>query len=93
MSNMDKVIVVVVGSDKKGIIARFSNYLFEQNINIEDVQQKVMEGTFVMTLLADISQSRQPAQDLRLGLDALGQEMGLKVMLHNEAVLKAMHQV
>ncbi len=93
MKAMDKIIVVVVGSDKKGIIARFSNYLFEQNINIEDVQQKIMDGIFVMTLLADISQSNLAAQDLRQGLENLGRGMELKVMVHNEAVLKAMHRV
>ena len=90
---MEKIVVVVVGSDQKGIIARFSNYLFEQNINIEDLQQKIMDGIFVMTLLADISQSVQSAHELRQGLEALGQSMGLKVMVHNEAVLKAMHRV
>ena len=90
---MDKVIIVVVGSDQKGIIAKFSNYLFEQSVNIEDVQQKVMDGIFVMTMLADTSQSALPAQELRQGLEAIGQGMELKVMVHNEAVLKAMHRV
>ena len=90
---MDKIVVVVVGSDRKGIIARFSNYLFEQNINIEDVQQKIMDGIFVMTLLADISQCALPIHDLRQGLEAIGQDMELKVMMHNEAVLKAMHRI
>ena len=90
---MDKIIVVVVGSDKRGIIARFSSRLYELNINIEDVQQKVMEGIFVMTLLADISQSTASAQVIRKDLEELGNDMGLKVMVHNEAVLKAMHRV
>jgi predicted amino acid-binding ACT domain protein len=90
---MDKIIVVVVGSDKRGIIARFSSHLYELNINIEDVQQKVMDGIFVMTLLADISQSAASAQVIRKDLEDLGNAMGLKVMVHNEAVLKAMHRV
>lgn len=90
---MDKIIVVVVGTDQKGIIARFSGYMFENSINIEDVQQKIMDGTFVMTMLADISGSQLPAQELRLGLEALGADMGLRVMVHNEEVLKAMHRV
>ena len=90
---MDKIVVVVVGSDQVGIIARFSGHMFKQNINIVDVQQKVMDGIFVMTLLADISKSTASAHDIRAELEKLGDEMGLKVMVHNEAVLKAMHRV
>jgi predicted amino acid-binding ACT domain protein len=90
---MGKIVVVIVGSDQKGIIARFSGHLYQNNINIEDVQQKVMDGIFVMTLLADISQSSLSPEKLRKELDMLGQEMGLKVLVHNEAVLKAMHRV
>jgi predicted amino acid-binding ACT domain protein len=90
---MEKIVVVVVGTDQVGIIARFSGHLFAHNINIEDVQQKVMDGIFVMTLLADISRSSSSPALVRQDLEALGQEMGLKVMVHSEAVLKAMHRV
>jgi predicted amino acid-binding ACT domain protein len=90
---MDRIVVVVIGADQAGIIARFSGYLFTHNINIEDVQQKIMDGIFVMTMLADISRSPSSVEIIRQGLESLGQEIGLKVMVQNEAVLKAMHRV
>ncbi len=89
----ERVFVVVMGVDQKGIIARVSTLLYEQGANIEDVQQKVMDGTFVMTMLVDISDCQEGAGGLRSRLEGLGSSMGLTVMLQSEAVLKAMHRV
>lgn len=88
-----RVFVVVIGTDQKGIIARVSTLLFENKVNIEDVQQKVMHGTFVMTLLADVTECDRDIGSLRSDLEALGAELGLTIMLHNEAVINAMHRV
>ena len=89
----ERVFVVVMGTDQKGIIARVSGLLFQHNANIEDVQQKVMGGTFVMTMLADVTDSELDTAGLREVLDALGEDMGLSVMLQSEAVVKAMHRI
>ena len=37
-----KAVVTVSGSDRRGIIARVSGYLFEHNVNIEDISQTVL---------------------------------------------------
>lgn len=89
----ERVFVVVIGQDQKGIIARVSGLLFAHGANIEDLQQKVMDGTFVMTMLVDVSDCWLETVGLRQLLEELGQEMGLTVMLHSEAVIKAMHRV
>lgn len=89
----ERVFVVVIGTDQKGIIARVSTLLFEHGANIEDVQQKVMDGTFVMTMLADVSGCKVGLSGLRQGLEEVGAAMGLTVMVHNESVVKAMHRV
>ncbi len=88
-----RVFIVVIGQDRKGIIARVSTLLYENEVNIEDVQQKVMDGTFVMTLLADVTDCGRDISELRSELDDLGSEMGLTIMMHAEAVIKAMHRV
>lgn len=89
----ERVFVVVIGHDQKGIIARVSTLLFENQANIEDVQQKVMDGTFVMTMLVDVTDCPREISGLREALEALGEEMGLTIHLHSEAVIKAMHRV
>lgn len=89
----ERVFVVVIGRDQRGIIARVSGLLYEHDVNIEDVQQKVMDGTFVMTMLADVSQATVGLAELRRALEAIGSELGLTVNLHNEKVIKAMHRI
>ena len=59
------VFITVIGKDQKGIIARISNAVFKHNINIEDLDQKVMEGYFVMTMLADMEDSRASIGDIK----------------------------
>ena len=34
-----KAVVTVSGSDRRGIIAKVSGYLFEHNVNIEDISK------------------------------------------------------
>ena len=60
--------ITVIGRDKKGIVAKVSNLLYKNNINIEDINQKVMEGFFVMTMLVDVSAYKYPLQKLNSSL-------------------------
>jgi len=73
--------ITVIGKDKLGIIARVSNILYKNNINIEDVNQKVMEGLFVMTMLVDVSGYKYPLRKLNALLEKTGSEMGLRIQL------------
>jgi predicted amino acid-binding ACT domain protein len=85
--------ITVIGKDKKGIVAKISNLLYKNNINIEDINQKVIEGFFVMTMLVDISGYKYPLQKLNLNLENIGEEMGLKIQLQHENIFKMMHRV
>jgi len=85
--------ITVIGKDKKGIVAKISNLLYKNNINIEDISQKVMEGLFVMTMLIDVSGYRYPLQRLNSKLENIGKDMGLKIQLQHENIFKMMHRV
>ena len=56
--------ITVIGKDKKGIVAKISNLLYKNNVNIEDINQKIMEGLFVMTMLVDISGYKYPINEV-----------------------------
>jgi len=85
--------LTVIGKDRKGIVARISNVLFENGINIEDVDMKVMEGYFVMSMFVDMAESKVSMDVLRKHLDGIEKEMNLKIQLQHENVFKAMHRV
>jgi predicted amino acid-binding ACT domain protein len=85
--------IIVIGKDKKGIVAKISNLLYNNNINIEDINQKIMEGLFVMTMLVDISGYKYPMNKLKSSLEKIGKEMGLKIQIQHENIFKMMHRV
>jgi len=45
--------ITVIGKDKKGVVANFAMYLFQNGVNIEDLDQNVLRGVFSMTMHAD----------------------------------------
>jgi formyltetrahydrofolate deformylase len=74
-------IVSVIGRDQKGIVARISTFLASQNINIEDIEQRVVEGLFIMTTRVDLTDVTTTLDEVILGLKKLGEEIGVEVTL------------
>jgi ACT domain-containing protein len=89
----DLVFITVIGKDQKGIIARISNAVFAHNINIEDLNQKIMGGYFVMTMLADTTDSPITITRLKKELSGIEREMDLKIQVQHENIFKTMHRV
>jgi predicted amino acid-binding ACT domain protein len=83
-------VVSVIGRDQKGVVARICTYLAGNNINIEDIEQRVVEGLFIMTMLVDLADVTVTLDELVLGLKEIGVEMHLEVSvrLHGERVRK-----
>ena len=75
----NRAVVSVVGRDQKGVVARVSTYVASCNINIEDIEQRVMEGLFIMTMLVDLSDLAITLDELVLGLRAIGDEINMEV--------------
>ena len=86
-------IVTVTGIDKVGIIARLANTMAKANINIIDVNQKIMGDCFVMTMAIDIAKADIDIENLKKKLDRIGDEMSLKITVQDATIFKAMHRV
>jgi len=81
MDDRNRAVVSVVGRDQKGVVARVSTYLASMSINIEDIEQRVMEGLFIMTMLVDLSELSCTLDELVGGLREIGDETGMEVTL------------
>lgn len=86
-------IVTVTGKDKVGIIARLSTAMARMNINIVDVNQKIMEDYFVMTMAADIVKADVDMHEIQRQLAKIGKEMSLTITFQHENIFKMMHRV
>lgn len=79
--------ITVVGQDREGVVAAFTNFVFERHGNIEKVNQNVIKGLFGMYLEAsfsrtvDISVFDSEIQDL-------ADKIGMNVSTHHETNLQ-----
>lgn len=81
-----KAVVSVMGRDQKGVVARFATYVAEHGINIEDIEQQVVHGQFLMDMLVDLADMTLSLDELITGLKNLGGDLGMqvRVTLHNQ---------
>ncbi|MFN2128663.1 MAG: ACT domain-containing protein [Anaerolineales bacterium] len=85
--------ITVIGEDKKGIVAKISMLLYECNINIEDISQRIMDNYFVMTTLVDMKKSNKSLKEVRKELEKIGKDLQLKIQIQHENIFKMMHRV
>lgn len=86
MPNRVLAVVSVIGNDQKGVVARFATYLADRGINIEDIEQRVVRGMFLMDMLVDLRDLDGDLSSLITGLLDLGKTIGMevRVQLHAE---------
>lgn len=88
-----RAIVSVIGKDKLGIIAKVSGYLFELNINIEDISQTIMQEYFTMIMLVDTDKCTQRFSEISSFLENKGEEIGVTIKIQSEEIFNAMHKL
>lgn len=88
-----KAIVTVIGKDRSGIIAKLSNVLADNDVNIEDISQTVVQDNFTMIMLCDLSNSKLSLEDLHDELKKVGEEIGVSVHVQHEDIFNAMHKI
>jgi len=82
---MKKTIVgiTVVGKDREGIVAQFTNFVFQKHGNIEKVNQNVIKGLFGMYLEVSFT-SKINLKKLDSELQKLGKKIRMEVSTHSE---------
>lgn len=87
-----RVIITVIGTDKVGIIAQVTTKLAALNINILDVSQTIMQGSFTMMLLAELPAAGDFTKT-KATLQALGEDIGVDIKLARQEIFDAMHKL
>ncbi|MEM3039179.1 MAG: ACT domain-containing protein [Candidatus Methanomethylicaceae archaeon] len=75
------MVITAVGPDRPGLIAEISSVISEFGCNIEDMDQVVMKGIFILSMLIKLA----AALDLnafRIKLEYICHELGLEVSFY-----------
>ena len=74
--------ITVVGPDRKGVVAGVTNFIFDQEGNIEKINQNVIRGLFGMQLEASFQRDRLNKDEFRKGLQKLGKKLSMEIKVH-----------
>jgi formyltetrahydrofolate deformylase len=75
----DFAVLTVIGRDRSGVVARITNFLFEQRANIEALEEQVTRGQFSMTLQASWPGRVAPRAAITAGLAKLARQLGMEI--------------
>lgn len=83
---MDKTVVelTIVGKDHEGVVAGFTNFIFQNSGNIEKINQNVIKGLFGMYLEASFTK-KFDVQKFNLEAQRLAKKLKMEVNIHHEA--------
>ena len=88
-----KSIITVVGKDQVGIIARATGYLYENNVNVDDITQSIVAGFFNMMMIVDTGASNKEFLTLSKELEELGTKIGVIIKLQREDIFESMQRI
>ena len=87
-----KIVITVAGRDRVGIVYDIAAVCKELNINIVDITQKVLGGTFSMVMLAE-AQDNAGFSDIVDTFNKKGEELCLNIHTMREDIFNAMHRI
>lgn len=86
-------IVTVVGNDRVGIIAKVCTALAEKNVNVLDISQTILDGSFTMVMAVDLTGMSVSFAEMSELLEELGRSMELSIHMQRREIFEAMHTI
>lgn len=92
-SDRKSLLLVLVGMDKPGLIARISDLLADYQVNIELTRMVARAGVFLMELHTDITQAELPLDNLTQVLSEAMRAVDIRVLFQTEDVFNKKKRV
>lgn len=73
--------ITVIGRDKTGVVAKITHFLFQQQANIEALEEQVTRGQFSMTVQTSWKDGQLNQQNMLQGLTQLAQSLQMEIKL------------
>lgn len=88
-----RAVISVIGKDMVGILAKITSICAKDNVNVIDVTQTIMQDTFVMVMMTDISKSNVPFSKFQDELSVEGENLGISIHSMHEDIFNSMHRI
>ena len=87
-----RAILSVIGKDQVGIIAKVTNVLADNKINILDISQTILQDFFTMMMIVDVADLKD-LDSLQKQLFEVGKALNMNINIQLEEIFQAMHRV
>ena len=87
-----KAVVTVIGKDQKGIIAKISNILFENGVNILDISQTIMQDMFTMIMLVNFENDNVTVKQISEKFEQAEKDQA-SIHVQREEIFTSMHRI
>ena len=88
-----KCVISVLGKDRSGIVAAIAVALAECGANIDDISQTILNEIFSMTMLTTLDADKADFNAVQERLKAVGDELGVQVIIQREDVFQYMYKI
>ncbi len=88
-----EAVITVIGRDAVGILAKVCMGCAEANVNVEEVTQRILRGTFAMIMLVDLTNASVDFNAFSEKMNAVGAELGVEIRCTRQELYDAMHKV
>ncbi|WP_368488627.1 ACT domain-containing protein [Clostridium sp. BJN0013] len=88
-----KAFITVIGKDKTGIIYNVTSVLYENNINILDINQTLIKDYFTMVMFVDLSQMKITFSNLKTALEDKAEKIDVVIKIQREDIFTSMHEI
>lgn len=88
-----EAVITVVGQDRVGILAQVCTVCAEANVNVEEVSQRILSGTFAMIMLVDLAQATLDFAAFAEALRHKGEAMGVDIRCTRQEIYDVMHRI
>ena len=74
-------------------LSQMAEYLADNGINILDISQTIVQGFFNMMMIVDAKEAKVSFDEMTGGLNAVGEQMGVRIRCQREEIFTKMHRI
>jgi len=86
-----RLVLTAVGVNKPGVLAKITQKLADAGANILDISQKILTDVYALFLIAEIDEKK--FKPLKEEIEGMGEELGAKIVVFEETLLRYMHRI
>lgn len=90
-----KCVISVLGKDRSGVVAAIAGVLAECGANIDDISQTILgeNRMFSMTMMVTLDVATADFNTVQERLTAVGEDLGMQVIIQREDVFQMMYKI